>query len=63
MPGLGPILLWTFSVALITVALVQALRHPWQGDEGVPRWTRIMLPLAIAALAIAVITWVVLVRR
>ena len=63
MPGLAPLAIWFLTVALIVIALVHALRHPWQGDEGIPRWTRIAVPLVIAALAIAVLTWVVMVRR
>ena len=63
MPSIGPLLLWILSVSVIVIALVQALRHPWSQDAGVPRWSRIAVPLLIAGLGIAVITWVVLVRR
>ena len=63
MPSLGPLLLWLVSVALILIALAQALRHPWDREAGVPRWMRLAVPLLIAALGVAVITWVVLVRR
>ncbi len=63
MPAVGALILWCVSVGLILIALIQALRHPWSQDAGVPRWMRVVVPFLIAGLGIAVITWVVIVRR
>ena len=60
--GMPQFLVWLIPTSIILLALVHALRHPWDAESGVPRWTRVVVPLVLAGLAIGVITWVTLLR-
>ncbi|MEQ8850783.1 MAG: hypothetical protein RIB32_03265 [Phycisphaerales bacterium] len=62
MPTWTMMLFAAVGALLILVALRQAFDRPWTTDSGVPLASRYIVPLVLAALAVGVLAWVVIVR-